>query len=116
MSLPNSSDHLFFQETNAFVEAVIQGLQASDWQLERIKQEQEQDDVCNQIKVYCRDSWPAKHELTGAIRLYYPVLAEITEENGLLMQGSRLVIPPSMRLEILDKLHTGHQGITKCRE
>ena len=115
-SLPSSSDHLFHQETNAFVQTVIQGLPASDGHLERIKQEQEQDDVCKQIKTYCRVGWPAKHELTGAIRPYYPVLAEITVENGLLLRGSRLIIPASMRLDILDKLHAGHQGITKCRE
>ena len=32
------------------------------------------------------------------------------------MKGNRLVIPVSMRLDVLDKLHEGHQGITKCRE
>ena len=99
-----------------FVDAVVQSLPASDAQLERIKREQEQDDVCKQIIVYCRDSWPEKHELTGAIRPYYPVKTEIAVANGLLLRGSRLIIPASMRLEILDKIHTGHQGITKCRE
>ena len=37
-------------------------------------------------------------------------------QQGLLMKGSRLVIPISMRLDILDRLHEGHQGITRCRE
>ncbi|XP_060064739.1 uncharacterized protein K02A2.6-like [Ylistrum balloti] len=32
------------------------------------------------------------------------------------MRGSRLVIPSSMRAEVLQKLHEGHQGIVKCRE
>ena len=30
------------------------------------------------------------------------------------MQG--LVVPSSMRLNVLGKIHQGHQGITKCRE
>lgn len=115
-SVPSSSDYLFYQETSVFVDTVVQSLPASDAQLEKIRQEQEQDDVCKQIKVYCRDGWPAKHELAGAICPYYPVLTEITVANGLLLRGSRLIIPASMRLEILDKIHTGHQGITKCRE
>ena len=51
--VPNSSNHLFYQETSVFVDTMVQSLPASDAQLERIKQEQEQDDVCKQIKVYC---------------------------------------------------------------
>ena len=113
-STPSDSDLLFYKETSVFVDAVVQSISASDAQLERIKREQ--DDVCKQIIVYCRDSWPEKHELTGAIRPYYPVKTEIAVANGLLLRGSRLIIPASMRLEILDKIHTGHQGITKCRE
>ena len=112
-SVPSSSDNLFQKET---VETVIQSLPASDAQLERVKQEQEHDEVCKQIREYCRNSWPEKYVLAGAICPYYSVRAEITVENGLLLRGNRLLIPASMRLEILDKIHTGHKGITNCRE
>ena len=33
-----------------------------------------------------------------------------------LMRGSRIVIPHSLRQDILKRIHTGHQGITKCRD
>ena len=32
------------------------------------------------------------------------------------MKDSRVIIPSALRLEVLDKIHTGHQGIQKCRE
>ena len=32
------------------------------------------------------------------------------------MRGSRIVVPESLRTEILNKIHGAHQGITKCRE
>ncbi|UYV76722.1 K02A2.6-like, partial [Cordylochernes scorpioides] len=40
---------------------------------------------------------------------------ELSVQNGLLMRSCRLFIPASMKLEILDKLHAGHFGITKTR-
>ena len=32
------------------------------------------------------------------------------------MRGNRIVIPAQLHLEMLNRLHTGHQGIRKCRE
>ena len=32
------------------------------------------------------------------------------------MRNNRIVIPSSLHSDMLDKLHTGHQGITKCRQ
>ena len=47
---------------------------------------------------------------------FYPVTTELSVEKGLLLRGNRLVIPTSLRPEVLSQLHVGHQGIMKCRE
>ena len=41
--------------------------------------------------------------------------SELSVANGLLLRGSRLVIPNNLKADILNKIHTGHQGITKCQ-
>ena len=35
--------------------------------------------------------------------------------NGVLLKGNRVIIPKNMQEEVLMKIHTGHQGIEKCR-
>ena len=60
--------------------------------------------------------WPDKAKLGPEEKLYLQVAADLTIQKGLLLKGSRLVIPVAMQKTILGKIHEGHQGITKCRE
>ena len=72
--------------------------------------------IRHQIVEYCRSGWPEKSSLPPELKPYYPVAAELTVQNGLILRGGRMDIPPPMRKDILRKIHTGHQGITKCYE
>ncbi|UYV84530.1 K02A2.6-like, partial [Cordylochernes scorpioides] len=64
---------------------------------------------------YLEQGWPDKKKMSQALLSYWHVKDELGVQNGLLMRSCRLVIPASMKLEILDKLHAGHFGITKTR-
>lgn len=103
-------------ETGAYVKTVVDSLPTTERQLERIKQHQMEDEVCQQVVAYCQSGWPSRQELLGPVKLYYSVAEQLSVVDGLLMRGSRIVIPASLRIEMLDKIHTGHQGIAKCRE
>ncbi|KAK1904365.1 putative protein K02A2.6, partial [Dissostichus eleginoides] len=46
---------------------------------------------------------------------YWPERETLTLAGDLLLRGQRILIPQSMREEILNDLHSGHQGIVKCR-
>ena len=65
---------------------------------------------------FCQDGWPSYGNLPGALQPYCQVSGELTVSDGLLLKGSRLVIPVTLRADTLDRIHAGHQGITKCRE
>ena len=49
------------------------------------------------------------------MKAYYPYKASLTADDGIIMYGSRILIPSSLRMEMLERLHTGHQRITKCK-
>ena len=109
---PSTTDHTFEQESQIFVNAVIQSLPATKERLQQIRESQKRDATCIQLKQYCQFGWP--EVLSKDIQPFQSVAAELSVENELLLKGSRIVIPTELWSEMLAKLHEGHLGITKC--
>ncbi|UYV83981.1 hypothetical protein LAZ67_X000778 [Cordylochernes scorpioides] len=82
--------------------------------LTKIFEAQQEDTTLKAVVNYLEQGWPDK-KMSQALLSYWHVKDELGVQNGLLMRSCRLVIPASMKLEILDKLHAGHLGITKTR-
>lgn len=40
----------------------------------------------------------------------------LSEQNGLLKRGNQIVIPLTLRSEMLERIHHGHLGLNKCQE
>ena len=93
----------------------MQGMPATDQRMEQLKKHQLEDEVCREVTKHVKAGWPLKENLKDIVQQYWQHQAELTIVNGLLMYGSRVVIPSALRQDILEKLHEGHQGITKYR-
>lgn len=46
---------------------------------------------------------------------YIPVRNELSQWHGIVLRGTRLVIPQCLRARVLDLAHEGHQGIVKTK-
>ena len=57
-----------------------------------------------------------KDMLPDGIQQYWNYKEEITVIDGLLYRGQRLIIPRSLHLEMLVKLHESHLGILKTKQ
>ena len=99
----------------SFVATVVNSLPASSDQMERIRVAQMEDSVLSQVIKFCQDGWPAKHTIKGTLKFYWNVRCELSLYNHLLLRNNRIVIPAGLQQEILNRIHQGHQGITKCR-
>ena len=112
----NEGDRELQNETEAYVSMVFQAIPTTERRLEEIRKHQEEDDVLRLVTSYCRSGWPEHGAVPGVVKPYYPVSSKLSIEKGVLMQGLRVVIPAALCVQILDKIHEGHQGISKCRD
>ena len=110
-------DWLHESDTEMFVEAVMEwALPACEGRLAIYQKQQEEDPDCSQVIQFCKTGWPTKREIPGCLKSYWEARALLTlSTTGLLLYGTRIVVPISLHDETLRKIHQGHQGITKCR-
>ena len=83
--------------------------------LQEIQEAQKVDEECSQVRVYCLQGWPAYMPHQPLLHLYWESRGPPSIVDNLLMYDDCLVIPRGMRLQILNCIHTGHLGITKCQ-
>ena len=104
------------EEMNIYVDSVLDSLPVSDMKLIEIKEAQDEDPICRQIKNYCLEGWPDKFHLNDALKPYWLARGELIVVHGILLKSKRIVVLSAMKLQILNKIHEGHQEIVKCRE
>ena len=99
------------------VNEITATLTAPAAQLTKLKNETEQDDELVLLKDAVMKGWPKTiQDLPQEIQPYWNFREELTIEDGLVLKLTRIVIPKSMHNEILQQLHAGHLGLTKCKE
>lgn len=104
-------------DEECYVATVIQGIPASPSRMESINMATAADCKLQSVFKHVRRGWPEySGNVSQKVRAYMKVKNELSEVDGLLICGSRIIIPQSLRADILKRIHDGHQGLTKCRD
>ena len=104
-------------EVNLYVDSVSAHMPISDTRLKRIYDATKNDSEIQQVISITRKGWPETGKnLSGSISEYFSARNEFSLVDGLLLYRNRLVIPISQRMEVLEKLHMSHQGLTKSKD
>ena len=112
-----NSSALQEDDIEMYVDSLKAGWPASDAYIDKIRTETKEDQ-CLQIALdYTLEGWPQhKEDVKLGARDLFAVRGELSAVDGILLWGNRIVIPHSMRKEVMEKIHEGHMGINKCRE
>ena len=102
-------------DTEAMVHAIMSLLPASNDRLDEYRRQQDADATCSKLKAFCTRGWPKRNEVIGTLSKFWRARGELTVTDGLLLYGTRIVVPESLRKQTLTKVHQGHQGINRCR-
>ena len=105
--LQNQENGELQDEIELFIDFIIRNLPVTDKRLKQIKESQDNDLILSKWKEAFQG---------GKRRDKSTNYNDLSIINGILMRGNRIVIPKGLQNEILDQLHSGHQGIFKCKE
>ena len=110
--LPSTADH-----TEIDLNTQVCLIQFSNPRLDEIRNETKKDEVLSQILQYVLEGFPEhKHQMLPETRTFWNFRDQITIDNGILLNGHRVIIPASLKKSFLNDIHAGHLGVTKCQQ
>ena len=114
--LPETGDAAQLEEVETFVENITQlSLPATPTRTDEYRKAQEQDEVTAQVRQYCSTEWPQEKFIPHELMPYWKARNDLTVCHNLLLYCNRIVVPKALQRETLAKVHSGHQGIERCR-
>ena len=105
----------FERELYKYVRLMLQSIPTSPTILDKIKIEQQSDHICKSLIDFSKNEWSKRDELNDELCQSYNLRNNLSYSNGFLTYNSRLVIPPSLQLEVINRIRQGHFGVVKCR-
>ena len=75
----------------------------------------ERNPVLAKVKLHVQKGWPAEEESSPEFLPFSRRKEELSLHDGCLLWGTRVVVPPSLRAQVLDELHEAHPGVSRMK-
>ena len=72
------------------------------------------DPILSQVIKFVQHGWP-NHNSDEALKPYFTRKAELSVQDGCLLWGNRVVVPPKERARVVEELHETHPGICRMK-
>jgi hypothetical protein len=98
------------------IDRTIHTIQISEGQLSRIREATDKDEQLSAVREQVLRGWPeSASQVPKLVRPFWSIKDYLSIEDGVLFMSWRMVIPESLRVEFLERIHKGHMGITKSQ-
>ena len=99
------------------IDAIQSVTDIPEWvSISQIQQTSTQDDHLQCLKGFIIAGWPStKEELHTAWKLYWSYRDELVVIDTVMLKGRHIIIPTSLKQQVLDQHHTNHMGIEKTK-
>ena len=95
---------------------VYKNAQALSVKMKEAQEETAKDSCLMRIARYVNEGWPKRiDQVPVDAKTYWPYKKELSMTNGMLLKDKRLIIPVSIRKEVLKQLHQAHMGIERTK-
>jgi len=95
---------------------LISYLPVSKEKMDTFQTETHNDSAMKALKDVVLTGWPTSKKLLDyRVQPYWNFRDEISVVDNLLFKTHKLIVPESLRPDMLDKIHEAHLGITKCK-
>jgi transposase InsO family protein len=98
------------------VNQLISNVQMSEIKLKLVSDETAKDEDMCQLTEYINKGWPQhKSNVLEQLRPYWSFKDELHIISGVIFKNGLVIIPKSLRNQMLRVIHDGHQGIDRCK-
>ena len=105
-SLKETTGDIAEKELEAQLHTVYKNAQATSATMKKIQEETPKDSCLTRFARHVTEGWPTKRDQIPAdVKPYWSYKEDLSIINGILLKGERLIIPSSMRKEVLKQLH-----------
>lgn len=100
-----------------FITEVIHSINVTKEKKAEFQQESERDSCIQKIIFYCTQGWPSDiSKVALEAQPYFQIRNDIYVFDGLAFYNNRIIVPKSLRAQMLNFLHETHFGITKTQQ
>ena len=92
-------------------------IQATEQRVSELQNATKSEPILMKLAGTLIEGWPEMLAATPPeLKPYYTHKDDISQEDGLLFKGTRIIIPSSMLSDMLKRIHESHQGIVRSKQ